>query len=48
MNEYRHLAFAVIGTEAGYADGCAVLDSVLRELGLNGEYRPLRQQNNES
>ena len=41
MNEYRHLAFGTIGPDAGYADGRAVLDSVLRELGLNGEYRPL-------
>jgi phenylalanyl-tRNA synthetase beta chain len=42
VNEFRHLAFGIIGPEAGYADGRAVLDSVLRELGLDGEYRPLQ------
>ncbi|UCH92249.1 MAG: phenylalanine--tRNA ligase subunit beta, partial [Candidatus Aminicenantes bacterium] len=41
VNEYRHLAFGIIAPDAGYADGRAVLDSVLRELGLSGEYRPL-------
>ncbi len=41
INEYRHLAFALIGPEAGYAEVRAVLDSVLRELGLKGEYRAL-------
>jgi phenylalanyl-tRNA synthetase beta chain len=41
VNEYRHLAFGIIGPGAGYADGRAVLDAVLRELGLKGEYRPL-------
>lgn len=41
VNEYRHLAFGIIGPGAGYAEGRAVLDTVLRELGLNGEYRPL-------
>jgi len=40
VNEYRHLAFGIIGPEAGYADVRAVLDSILRELGLNGRYRP--------
>jgi phenylalanyl-tRNA synthetase beta chain len=39
VGEYRHLAFAVIGPETGYAEARAVLDSILRELGLNGEYR---------
>lgn len=37
--EYRHLAFAVTGPQTGYAEVRAVLDSVLRELGLSGEYR---------
>jgi len=41
VNEYRHLAFGITGPDAGYAGGRAVLDAVLRELGLNGEYRPL-------
>ncbi len=41
VNEYRHLAFGIIGPGAGYAEGRAVLDAVLRELGLKGEYRPL-------
>jgi phenylalanyl-tRNA synthetase beta chain len=41
VNEYRHLAFGIIGPGTGYAEGRAVLDSVLRELGLSGQYRPL-------
>jgi phenylalanyl-tRNA synthetase beta chain len=41
VNEYRHLAFAIIGPDAGYADGRAILDSILRELGLQGEYQAL-------
>ncbi|MCK4765860.1 MAG: phenylalanine--tRNA ligase subunit beta [Candidatus Aminicenantes bacterium] len=41
VNEYRHLAFGIIGPEAGYAEGRAVLDSVLRELGWEAEYRPV-------
>ena len=39
IDEYRHLGFAVIGLTTGYAEGRAILDSVLRELGLKGEYR---------
>ncbi|MBN1352314.1 phenylalanine--tRNA ligase subunit beta [candidate division KSB1 bacterium] len=39
VNEYRHLAFGVIGPEAGYAEGRAILDSVLREIGSKGEYK---------
>jgi phenylalanyl-tRNA synthetase beta chain len=39
VNEYRHLAFGLIGSETGYAEVRAVLDSILRELGLKGEYR---------
>jgi len=38
VNEYRHLAFAIIGPNAGYAEGRAILDSALRELGLTGKY----------
>ncbi|MFC2156019.1 phenylalanine--tRNA ligase subunit beta [Acidobacteriota bacterium] len=38
INEYRHLAFALIGPDAGYAEVRGVLDSVLRESGLKGEY----------
>jgi phenylalanyl-tRNA synthetase beta chain len=41
VKEYRHLAFGIIDSGAGYAGGRAVLDSVLRELGLKGTYRPL-------
>ena len=37
-NEYRHVGFAVIGPDAGYAEVRAVLDSILRELGLTGQY----------
>ena len=40
IDEYRHLAFGIIDSAAGYADVRAVLDSILRELGVNGEYRP--------
>jgi phenylalanyl-tRNA synthetase beta chain len=39
--EYRHLGFGITGPAAGYAEVRAVLDSVLRELGLNGEYQPV-------
>lgn len=39
IDEYRHLAFGVIGPDTGYAEVRAVLDSVMRELGLAGEYR---------
>jgi len=39
VDEYRHLAFGVTGPDAGYAEVRAVLDSILRELGLSGEYR---------
>lgn len=39
INEYRHLSFAAVGPESGYAEIRAVLDSVLRELGIHGEYR---------
>ena len=38
-NEYRHVAFGIIGPEAGYAEARMILDSVLRELGLSGKYK---------
>lgn len=38
VDEYRHLAFSVIGPDTGYAEVRAVLDSLLRELGLEAEY----------
>jgi phenylalanyl-tRNA synthetase beta chain len=38
VDEYRHLTFAVIGPGTGYAEVRAVLDSVLRELGLSAQY----------
>ena len=38
---YRHLVFGIIGPDAGYAEARAVLDSILRELGLKGQYRPV-------
>jgi phenylalanyl-tRNA synthetase beta chain len=41
VNEYRHLVFGIIGPDAGYAEARAVLDSILRELGLKGRYRPV-------
>jgi len=42
IDEYRHLGFAVIGPTAGYAEGRAVLDAVLRELGLKGTYSAIQ------
>lgn len=39
VDEFRHLAFGVIGPDTGYAEVRAVLDSIMRELGLSGEYR---------
>lgn len=38
--EFRHLAFAVIGPEAGYAEARAILDSIMREIGFSGNYQP--------
>ncbi len=40
VEEYRHLAFGIIGPESGYAGGRSVLDAVLSELGLKGAYKP--------
>lgn len=39
VQEYRHAAFVIIGPVAGYADGRSVLDSLMRELGIVGQYR---------
>ncbi len=41
VNEYRHLAFCIIGPETGYAEARMILDSVLRELKLTGDYSPV-------
>ncbi|MCP4751623.1 MAG: phenylalanine--tRNA ligase subunit beta [Proteobacteria bacterium] len=38
--EYRHLAFAIIGSEAGYAEGRAIMDAVLHEIMRTVAYRP--------
>lgn len=37
--EERRLAFAVIGDTAGYAYGRSIVDSLLRELGIQGAYK---------
>ena len=37
-NEYRHMAFGIIGPEAGYAEGRMYLDAILRELKWNSSY----------
>jgi phenylalanyl-tRNA synthetase beta chain len=37
--EYRHLAFAIIGPEAGYAAGRSILDAVLREIHRTVEFQ---------
>jgi len=41
VNEYRHLAFGIIGPDAGYSEARSVLDSILRELGIKGNYSSL-------
>ena len=41
VNEYRHLAFGIIGPDTGYAEARMILDSVLGELELKGEYKPV-------
>ena len=38
--EERRVAFGIVHKDAGYADGRAVLDALLRELGEKGEYTP--------
>ncbi|HNT64409.1 MAG TPA: phenylalanine--tRNA ligase subunit beta [bacterium] len=38
--EYRHLAFAIIGPEAGYAESRKILDAVMREINRRGTYAP--------
>jgi phenylalanyl-tRNA synthetase beta chain len=40
-DEFRHLAFGIIGPEAGYSEARKYLDSVLREIDRTGEYKPL-------
>lgn len=37
--EYRHLAFATIGPDTGYAEGRMVLDAILHELNIHGDYK---------
>lgn len=39
VNEYRHLAFGIVSPETGYAEGRSILDCVMRELGIAGEYK---------
>jgi phenylalanyl-tRNA synthetase beta chain len=41
VNEYRHLAFGIIGADTGYSEARGILDSILRELGIKCEYAPL-------
>jgi len=41
VSEFRHLSFAVIGPETGYAEGRSILDSILFELGYKGKYRSI-------
>ena len=41
VNEYRHLAFGIIGADTGYAQARAILDSVLCEVNFQGEYKPI-------
>jgi len=41
VNEFRHLAFGIIGPETGYAEARKILDAVLRELEYKGEYRAI-------
>ncbi|MBN1481994.1 phenylalanine--tRNA ligase subunit beta [candidate division KSB1 bacterium] len=36
--EYRHLAFAIIGPDTGYAEGRMIMDAILHELKWNGSY----------
>jgi len=40
-NEYRHMAFAIIGPDAGYAEGRMYLDALLRELKWDATYSPV-------
>lgn len=42
-SEYRHLAFAIIGPEAGYAEGRGIMDAVLHEIQKSVEYLPDEQ-----
>jgi len=40
VREYRHLAFGIIGPQAGYSETRQALDAVLREIGRKAEYAP--------
>jgi phenylalanyl-tRNA synthetase beta chain len=40
-DEFRHLAFGIIGPEAGFAEGRQILDSVLHELRVESQYSPV-------
>jgi phenylalanyl-tRNA synthetase beta chain len=40
VSEYRNLALAIIGPEAGYAEARANIDSVVREIGFKAQYTP--------
>lgn len=44
--ELRVIAGAVCATRTGYAEGRSVLDALLRELGLEGDYRAASAQEN--
>lgn len=39
--EEKHLGFAIMGENMGYAYGRSIIDSVLRELGWTGQYKAL-------
>ena len=41
VNEFRHLAFGITGPYTGYSEARSVLDSILRELGIKGNYSSL-------
>jgi len=40
--EERRLCFAAIGPHTGYAEGRALMDAMLRELGLTAQYAPIQ------
>lgn len=40
INEFRHLAFGIIGPDTGFAEARKILDAVLRELEYKGTFRP--------
>lgn len=43
-SEYRHIAFAVIGPQTGYAEIRAYLDALLHELNCTATYQPTTHQ----